>query len=635
MKLRSGAVASVAVTFVALIATFGATMTTAKPVASAGEGPTEAVVDGRGWGHGRGLGQYGAFGYARDLGWGSARILDHFYGGTTAGQAPVPGVVDPGRVRVELVAMTGRATTVALRSGTLRVLTSGGTELLARDAGAVRLTGSDGGFGVEVAPGCDGPWTAADRIEHDLVRLTGQSNATDHNGLLEVCGPTNRVWYDGELQATVSGGRQRTINVVTVEQYLRGVVPNEVPALWPNAVLEAQAVAARSYALTADPRSGSFSDTCDTSRCQVYDGRYTTRGGGLRLSTHPRTDAAVAATAGQVRLTSSGRVARTEFSSSTGGYTAGGDFPAVVDEGDSIDANGNSTWTETIDLTSLERTNGKGPLLGIEVTSRNGLGPDGGRVTELTYRFRDGDVTVSGSVARVQLGLKSDWFTIRRLTRGGVAIDDPAATEAFVEAAYGRLGGRPPTAAERDEWSRRVPVEGRAALADELVRGGHFAGQLVDGLYLASLGRRSDDGGRRYWVEQVRAGLGYESMGTLFLGSPEYVRRAGGGNAAFVDALYRDVLGRRADKAGRDYWTGLLDSGRAAPVDVASAFFRGRESRRDRAGSLHARVIGTRPAGTRLDELADRLLAVDDFVLAAELATSSAFPTADPTSGQS
>ena len=52
--------------------------------------PASVVIDGHGYGHGIGLSQWGAYGYAVDLGWSSAQILDHYYGGTVAG-AVAPG----------------------------------------------------------------------------------------------------------------------------------------------------------------------------------------------------------------------------------------------------------------------------------------------------------------------------------------------------------------------------------------------------------------------------------------------------------------------------------------------------------------------------------------------------------------
>ncbi len=591
--------------------------------AAAADGRPTVVIEGRGWGHGRGMGQYGALGYATNLGWSASQILDHYYGGTTAGQAPIPGVVDPRQVRVDLVSVRNRPTTVAVASGTMHLMAGDGSTLR-RLTGAVRLTVDGGSMTVATAPGCAGPWTDEGPVERSLVRIAVEAGGAGQSGLLEVCGPSYRTWYDGELWATSSGGRQHTINVVSVEQYLRGVVPNEVPAGWDAAALQAQAVAARSYVLAGDSRHGGYADTCDTTTCQVYDGRYTTRGAGLRSSTHPRTDEAIAATAGVVRLTAGGAVARTEFSSSTGGHTAGGDFPAVVDAGDSVASNRNARWRVTVDLSSLEQAYDLGPITGIRVVERNGLGADGGRAVAVQYRFEQGSITVDGDQARRRFGLKSNWFGFGPLIRGGVAIDDrdPASIARFVEVAFQRLRGRAPTAAEAQRWGEALRTGPRLALTDELAHGEHFAGELIDDLYLAALGRPSDGDGRRYWVTTMAQGLKYEHLGTLFYGSPEYVKRSGGTNDSFVTALYRSILGRDPDPEGRAYWLGLLDGGRAAPADVANAFYRSNESRRARAVAIHRRVFEVDPGPAELAASADRLLLIDDLALAAELAVA-------------
>ena len=70
------------------------------------------------------------------------------------------------------------------------------------------------------------------------------------------------------------------------------------------------------------------------------------------------------------------------------------------------------------------------------------------------------------------------------------------------------------------------------------------------------------------------------------------------------------------------YWLGLLDSGQATPADVANAFYRSVESRRDRSQAIYLRVRGEDPASGVVADGAERLLAVDDLTLAAELATA-------------
>jgi SpoIID/LytB domain protein len=197
-------------------------------------------------------------------------------------------------------------------------------------------------------------------------------------------------------------------------QYVEGVVPRESPASWPGAALAAQAVAARSYAL-AYTNNGA-STICDYAACQMYGGdpaQYDT-------AYTPNSNAAVTQTGNQVLLCgrdpscgSSTQVARAEFSSSTGGYTAGGNFPAVPDAGDSTSANPNHDWSVTVATSYVQQAfPSVGALQSITVTSRNGLGDLGGRVLSMTLSGSAGHQTVSGDTFAAAIGLRSDWFAI-------------------------------------------------------------------------------------------------------------------------------------------------------------------------------------------------------------------------------
>jgi len=119
--------------------------------------------------------------------------------------------------------------------------------------------------------------------------------------------------YRGAIEVTFSAQGFIVVNVVDIETYLRGVVPSEMPATYPLAALQAQAVAARGQALmkAGRHRSEGF-DLCSTQHCQVYGGA---------TSEGPRSDQAVASTFGQV-LVYNGRLADTLYSSTCGGHTA-------------------------------------------------------------------------------------------------------------------------------------------------------------------------------------------------------------------------------------------------------------------------------------------------------------------------
>ena len=60
----------------------------------------------------------------------------------------------------------------------------------------------------------------------------------------------NRRTYRGEVIVSVDNGRIDVINILPLEEYLYSVLPQEMPASWPEQALKAQAVAARSYVLT-------------------------------------------------------------------------------------------------------------------------------------------------------------------------------------------------------------------------------------------------------------------------------------------------------------------------------------------------------------------------------------------------
>lgn len=102
---------------------------------------------------------------------------------------------------------------------------------------------------------------------------------------------------------------------------------------------------------------------------------------------------------------------RTDFTASTGGWTAGGTFPAVPDQGDHITANPNRSWNVLLDRADLESRYGLGRLQAIE-TDRNGLGADGGRVLKIRLVGTATTAELTGAAFRSTFGLRSDWFTL-------------------------------------------------------------------------------------------------------------------------------------------------------------------------------------------------------------------------------
>ena len=198
---------------------------------------------------------------------------------------------------------------------------------------------------------------------------------------------------------------QNTINALPLDDYVKGVIPREMPTSWETAAVRAQAVAARTYA-SFDKAAHSTRSyyTCDTTSCQVY--------GGLAAE-DSRGNAAVKATQYQV-LNYKGSPAFTQFSSSSGGWLSAGSRPYLVAKADKYDAvsgNPNHTWNTTVSRGAIQRAwPSLGTLKRVVVTQRDGHGDWYGRVERMTLDGSRNNVVVSGDTFRSRFGLRSSWF---------------------------------------------------------------------------------------------------------------------------------------------------------------------------------------------------------------------------------
>jgi stage II sporulation protein D len=354
------------------------------------------IVDGRGWGHGIGMAQYGAYGYAlkeqRSYEW----ILAHYYRGTGLGASPA-----------DLVRVLLADDRPSLRVGSearFRATDANG-RTYGVSAGAIRL----------------GPALRL-RVGGETKRLASPVRFSPGQRALALGG---RV-YRGDLVVRSTAGTLAAINHVGLEAYLYGVVPDEVPASWPMEALKAQAVAARSYAVTSR-RNGSVFDLFPDTRSQVY--------GGI-ASEEPRTNAAVDATAGRV-VVYGGRVAQTFFHSTSGGRTAanqdvwgGSPIPYLVSVPDPYDyLSPYHTWgplryTARGLASRLRSAAPAGRLLDATV-ARN----PSGRAASVLLNGSRGDSRISGGSFQSRLDLRSTWFTIAVLSLSGdvrVELGSPA-----------------------------------------------------------------------------------------------------------------------------------------------------------------------------------------------------------------
>jgi SpoIID/LytB domain protein len=413
-----------------MVAGGAATLFLGPPPAGAFPGATVDLV-GQGYGHGRGMGQFGSLGYALD-GWSYQRILDHYYGGTRMGS------LADSEITVELTRFTGLDLIVTQERGHLTTNAVPGATTF-RALRAVRI--GINLFRIDSGQDCGGGpagWQPLVRSIVGPVTFAPQERNNDRAEMLQVCEPDTMVrWLRGQVEAWEGDGKARAVNRLGMEDYLKGVVPRESPSSWGALgggaglhALRAQAVAARSYA--ASENDSAWAKTCDTTACQVYGGRAEQLGGVFKDLESEAGNQAVDDTKGQVRhFVAHGKVARTEFSSSTGGYTAGGTFPAVVDEGDDVDANPSRAWTAKVPVELLEAARPEiGRLLSVDVTRRNGLGAMGGRVLQLQLRGTTGRATLTGTELRLiypyssverPFGIRSDWFRVTNNPSGGLS----------------------------------------------------------------------------------------------------------------------------------------------------------------------------------------------------------------------
>lgn len=281
-----------------------------------------------------------------------------------------------------------------------------------------------------------GQTTAPITFGIDLATIGADETTAAGNQVLGLCNRNGTVThYRGQITALRdSAGALRTVNTVGLENYLRGVVPRESPASWGDSgggagmhALRAQAVAARSYALTQNRyvAGGSYAKTCDTTACQAYGGSAQRPGPffAANVIEHPNTDQAVLETAAKVRRWSAGQIVSTEYSASNGLRTAGGAFPAVDDPWDAQTANPLHVWTRFISAASLRSRYGLSSISSIatEVDPGRIAANFGGMWANRVRIGGSGTITRSGWDFRGDFGFPSPGFTITPVTRDTIS----------------------------------------------------------------------------------------------------------------------------------------------------------------------------------------------------------------------
>jgi stage II sporulation protein D len=372
----AAAIAALALGGVASAALFSAPSsapppTTASVTDTTSTDPSVIVLTGHGYGHGIGMGQWGAYGYALH-GWSAARILAHYYTGTTIGR-------DATKV-VRVLLADGEAAATVASTAAWRLVDAAGTRM--------KLPA--------------GPRTVPASLMLDGHKLVSPLTLEPGTAPLELGG----VAYQGSLVLGSDGKSLQVVNDVRMQDYLDGVVAEEVPPGWPAAALQAQAIASRSFAVSQleSVDAASTFDVYGDSRSQLY--------GGIQAET-PTVSDAVKQTSHEVVLYQ-GKVALTYFSSSSGGETVsaaeanGIPIPYLVSVPDPWDVySPNHDWGPVL-MSSQAVGQALGlhsPLSDFQMT----MGPSD-HVSTLTAVAAGQKVTMTGAQVRDALALKSSWF---------------------------------------------------------------------------------------------------------------------------------------------------------------------------------------------------------------------------------
>lgn len=359
------------------------------------------TIEGAGWGHGKGMSQYGAYG-AATKGLDYKKIVAFYYPGTklanlsngnwlriliSADNDSILHVRPASGQRVRDSAGTIVKLPVATKYRKWRVIKSG-------DKRVLQYLTSSGKYA-----------TYANKLNPKRIWYVENPKT----GTVKLAMPDGSTrTYREKLALGFSSSGPKVVNYVSMENYLRSVVPAEMPASWSPEAVKAQSVAARTYAarLRSTAASGSVYDLCDTSACQVY------KGAGHE---HSASDKAISGTKNKV-LEYKGKLALTMFSSSNGGWAASGgsDYPYLKAQKDPYDGvKRDQSWSKTLSSATIQKAYPSiGTLKSVQVTARDGDGTYGGRVDSVKITGSKGSVTVTGGSFKSKFGLKERLFKV-------------------------------------------------------------------------------------------------------------------------------------------------------------------------------------------------------------------------------
>ena len=365
--------------------------------------PERFYVSGSGFGHGVGLSQIGAKGLALE-GKSAADILSYYFPGTTLATNP-----DLGNIRVNIA----HAATYLTLTNTTSVLS-----LNKVDGTPVASVPIGSSLKFAVVTKVISPTISTPKQKPVVIPASATWNVTwDPSSIVTVNngGATTKLTYGQINLKNVANKIELTTTMRLSDQYIYGI--SEISSSWPDAAMQAQAIASRTYGLS---RMGSIRKECD---CNLYNTKYDQNYVGYSKESEAKYGAlwksAVDATVNQV-ITYQGKPINVYFSSSTGGVTQkavdvwGSDFPYLTNVPDpwSLDVVLNpqyAHWLRVISQKDAAQAFGLSDVVSMKVDARTS---SNSAVSVTATSSTGATAQLAVGVFKTKLLIPASWFDI-------------------------------------------------------------------------------------------------------------------------------------------------------------------------------------------------------------------------------
>jgi SpoIID/LytB domain protein len=377
--------------------------------------PTAFDITGGGWGHGVGMSQYGAWEMAKQGATASA-ILTYYYTGTRV-------VAQEADRQIRVLVRRGDSSEATITGGRSRILVQGNDATTRHDtvAGKVAFAAASNGRITATLDGVSHTTRAGGAVIVEWEHTSYFEPDSSATAIAKVAGARG-TYRHGRLVVRNVNGKVNVVNVLRLnDEYLYGIA--EMPSSWHTKALQAQAIAARTYALAnMGYRESCDCNVVDDTRDQVFVGWNKENQATYGADWVAAVDATIRSGTDGLVVTRDGKLIATYYFSSSGGATLNSEdvwsatLPyarSVADPGSASAANPRRTWTLRITQARAATFFGLPDVASMKVTAYYpGKGVKTMVATSMTGQRKV--VTAKADRFRVGLGLYSGQFTTIR-----------------------------------------------------------------------------------------------------------------------------------------------------------------------------------------------------------------------------